>query len=292
MASGSSFFRERSDLMNVSAKIAVIGVGNMASAIISGILSAKPHGIDGNSLILFNRTPEKAERFSSSGALVAPSATDAVSRSGYVLLAVKPQNIPDLLAELAPLDLDGKVFVSICAGISSELICSRLGREVPVVRVMPNTPLQMGLGVSAVSRNSLVTDDDFQLICDIFGCSGTVLRIREEQMDAIVGVNGSSPAYFYYFFDAMVKSARAQGVDVDENELVSAVCRTAIGAAEMLMRSGKTPEELIRAVTSPNGTTERAMNVLKAADAAGTIDAAMRACTERSKELAAEAAAK
>lgn len=276
----------------MSTKIAVIGVGNMASAIISGIISAKPHEIDGSSLILFNRTPEKAERFRSAGASVAASAEDAVKPAGIVLLAVKPQNIPELLEKLAPLDLDGKVFVSICAGISSELICSKLGREVPVVRVMPNTPLQMGLGVSAISRNSLVNDADFQLICDIFGCSGTVLRIREEQMDAIVGVNGSSPAYFYYFFDAMVKSAKAQGVDVAENDLVSAVCRTAIGAAEMLMRSGKTPEELIRAVTSPNGTTERAMNVLKEANVAETIDEAMRACTLRSKELAEEAAKK
>ena len=265
-------------------KTAVLGVGNMASAIIGGILNS---GLGkASDLRLFDRMPEKLAPYVEKGAYAASSLTDAVNGAEYILLSVKPQNLNEVLGELKATDLSGKTFISICAGVSTKIIENKLGRKVPVVRVMPNTPLQMGLGVSAVSRNSLVTDDDFQLICDIFGCSGTVLRIREEQMDAIVGVNGSSPAYFYYFFDAMVKSAKAQGLDCDG--IVEAVCRTVIGSAEMLMRSGKTPEELIRAVTSPKGTTERAMNVLFEANVADTIDKAMRACTDRAAEMAEE----
>ena len=155
---------------------------------------------------------------------------------------------------------------------------------------MPNTPLQIGLGVSAVARNNLVEDADYEKICGIFEASGMVLRLEEDQIDAVTSVNGSSPAYFYYFIDAMMKSAEAQGLHCEN--LLEAICKTAIGSAEMLMRSGKTPAELIRAVTSPHGTTEQAMNVFYKAGTAETIDEAMRACTRRAAEMAKEAAEK
>ena len=268
--------------------LAVIGVGNMASAIIGGILNSKELGVGGGDITLFDRFPAQYERLGDIGARVASSASEAVSAADYILLSVKPQNIGEVLSELRELSLDGKTFISICAGISTDIICDKLGRRVPVVRVMPNTPLQIGLGVSALARNELVSDEDFEFACRIFGAAGMVMRLDESQMNTVICVNGSSPAYFYYFIDAMVKSAKAQGLECDN--LVEAVCRTVIGSAEMLMRSGKTPEELIRAVTSPKGTTERAMNVLFEADVADTIDRAMRACTDRAVEMAREAA--
>lgn len=278
-------------LMSKKTTLAVIGVGNMASAIIGGILSSdSATGITGDSLVLYNRTPEKAEKFAKDGAFIAKNAAEAAEKGDYILLAVKPQNIPDLLADIAKIDMTGKVFISICAGISSEIICVKLGREVPVVRVMPNTPLQIGLGVSAIARNNLVEDADYEKICGIFEASGMVLRLKEDQIDAVTSVNGSSPAYFYYFIDAVMKSAEAQGLHCEN--LLEAICKTAIGSAEMLMRSGKTPAELIRAVTSPHGTTEQAMNVFYKADTAATIDEAMRACTRRAAEMAKEAAEK
>ena len=265
-------------------KLAVLGVGNMASAIIGGILNS---GLGtASDLRLFDRQPAKLAPFVEKGAYAATSLTDAVTDSDFILLSVKPQNLPEVLGELANADLDGKCFISICAGVSTSIIEKRLGRKIAIVRVMPNTPLQIGLGVSALSRNSEASDEQFAFAKAVFESSGMVLTLDESKMNAIISVNGSSPAYFYYFIDAMVKSAKAQGLDCDN--LVEAVCKTVIGSAEMLMRSGKTPEELIRAVTSPKGTTEKAMIVLQNADVASTIDSAMRACTARAEEMAAE----
>ena len=265
-------------------KLAVIGVGNMASAIIGGILNS---GLGkASELRLFDRKPEKLAPFTEKGAYAASGIADAVDGADFILLSVKPQNLTEVLGELKAAELSGKTFISICAGVSTSIIEKKLGRAVPVVRVMPNTPLQIGLGVSALAKNAEVSDEAFDFACSVFESSGMVLKLDESAMNAIISVNGSSPAYFYYFIDAMCKSAKAQGLDCDG--IVEAVCRTVIGSAEMLMRSGKTPEELIRAVTSPKGTTERAMNVLFDADVAGTIDKAMRACTDRAAEMARE----
>lgn len=264
--------------------LAVLGVGNMASAIIGGILSS---GLGtASELRLYDKMPEKLLPYEKKGAYIAASLTDAAASAEYILLSVKPQNLGDVLGELSTIDLEGKTFISICAGVSTSIIEKKLGRPTPIVRVMPNTPLQIGLGVSALCKNSPVTDEAFDFAASIFESSGMVLKLEESAMNAIISVNGSSPAYFYYFIDAMCRSAKAQGLDCDG--IVEAVCKTVIGSAEMLMRSGKSPEELIRAVTSPNGTTERAMKVFYAADTADTIDKAMRACTDRAAEMAAE----
>ncbi|MBQ8508658.1 MAG: pyrroline-5-carboxylate reductase [Clostridia bacterium] len=266
-------------------KIAFIGTGNMASAVIHGLLSsgsAKPADI-----ILFDRMTSQYERFAGIDVGIASSIADAVQRAEVVFLSVKPQNFEEALTDVknAGADLSKKLFVSIGAGISTAAIRRMVGSDVAVVRCMPNTPLQIGLGVTAVCRTGNVSDEDFDFAAGIFGCAGMVLRLDESQMNTIIAVNGSSPAYFYYFIDAMVKSAKAQGLDCDG--IVEAVCKTVIGSAEMLMRSGKTPEELIRAVTSPGGTTERAMNVFRDARTDRTIDLAMRACTDRAVEMSA-----
>lgn len=265
-------------------KLAVLGVGNMASAIIGGIIRSGL-GTEAD-LRLYDKMTEKLDVFTNNGAYAAKSLADAADGAEYILLSVKPQNLGEVLGELKETDLEGKTFISICAGISTEIIENMLGKKTPIVRVMPNTPLQIGLGVSALARNDSVSDEAFDFAVSVFESSGMVLKLDESKMDSIISVNGSSPAYFYYFIDAMCRSAKAQGLDGDD--ILEAVCRTVIGSAEMLMRSGKTPEELIRAVTSPKGTTEKAMNVLYEADVASIIDNAMRACTSRAVEMAEE----
>lgn len=272
-------------------KLAVIGVGNMASAIIGGILKSGLY--KETDLRLFDKMTEKLDVYVKNGAYAAKDLIDVIDGAEYILLSVKPQNIGEVLGELKKADLNGKTFISICAGISTSIIEKYLGKRVPVVRVMPNTPLQIGLGVSAVAKNNMVSDKAFDLAVSIFESSGMVLKLDESKMNAIISVNGSSPAYFYYFIAAMCDSAKAQGLsDVDDKDILNAVCNTVIGSAKMLMDSGKTPEELIRAVTSPKGTTEKAMNVLYEADVASIIDNAMRACTDRAVEMAKEAEAK
>ncbi len=268
-------------------KIAFLGTGNMAAAIIRGMFAAKlPFA--GSDLVLYNRTPAKYAAFADLSPVIAPDAAEAVRLADVVFLCVKPQNFSELLTPIreSGVTLDGKVFVSIAAGISTEAVGGMLGQNCAVVRCMPNTPLKIGMGVTAVCRNALVSDEDYELVCGIFSAAGIVMRLEESQMNTVICVNGSSPAYFYYFIDAMVKSAKAQGLECEN--LVEAVCRTVIGSAEMMLRAdaeGTTPAELIRAVTSPKGTTERAMNVFAEADAAAVIDRAMRACTDRAEEM-------
>lgn len=264
--------------------ITFIGTGNMASAIIGGLLGS---GCPADLITVYDKLSEKAEAFAARSVNVAKTLTEACEKSEFVLLAVKPQNFAEVLGELSTSDVDisGKVFISIAAGISTDAICKMLKKECAVVRVMPNTPLQVGLGVSALCRNRGVSDADFDLACSIFESSGMAVRLDESQMNTVICANGSSPAYFYYFIDAMVRSAKEQGLTLDEHTLTEMVCRTVIGSAQMLIESGKSAEELIRAVTSPNGTTERAMNVFRDEKTDEIIDRAMRACTDRAEEM-------
>lgn len=256
----------------------------MATAIIGGMLDS---GVNASLITVYDKFADKTAAFASRGVNAAPTLCDAAAASELILLSVKPQNFAEVLGELAEsgVDTQSKVFISIAAGISTDAVCKMLGRNCAVVRVMPNTPLQVGKGVSALCRNSLVSDESFALARSIFDCAGMTICLDESQMNTVICANGSSPAYFYYFIDAMVRSAKAQGLDCDEKTLTEVICRTVIGSAEMLLASGKSAAELIRAVTSPNGTTERAMNVFYEEDVDKTIDRAMRACTARAEEM-------
>ncbi len=267
--------------------ITFIGTGNMATAIIGGMLTT---GTNASLITVYDKFSEKAAAFSARGINIAPTLEVAVEKSEFILLSVKPQNFAEVLGAIknSGIDLCQKTFISIAAGISIEAISAMLGRDCAVVRVMPNTPLQVGKGVSALTRNALVSDEDFALVQSIFASSGMTVCIDETQMNTVICANGSSPAYFYYFIDAMVRSAKAQGLDLDEKTLTEIVCRTVIGSAEMLIASDKSAAELIRAVTSPNGTTERAMNVFYDEKVDEIIDRAMRACTIRAEEMAKE----
>jgi len=258
-------------------KLSFIGVGNMASAIINGINAEK--------VCLYDKLPEKAAAFADRGYIAAPTAADAVKYGDYVFLAVKPQNIPDLFAELndCGVDCGGKVFVSIVAGLAIESIVEGTGCKA-VVRTMPNTPMMIGMGVTALSRSEAVSDADFDEVCAIFGTVSETIVLPEEKMNAIISVTSSAPAYVYQFIDAIYSSAKAQGID--DPETLTLICRMVQGSAEMVIRSDKTPSELVQVVKSPGGTTERALNVLDECDLYGMIDRAMKACTARAAELA------
>ena len=215
----------------------------------------------------------------------ASSAIEAVKDADYIVLAVKPQNFPELLEELRTggTSFNGKTFISIAAGISCESICHGLGQDVAVIRTMPNTPLMIGKGVTALSRNHLVADEDFSIVEAMFSALGKTMQLPEDKMNAVIAATSSAPAYVYHFIDSIYKEAQNEGVN--SPELLSAVCAMVIGAAEMLMSTGRSPEELIRMVTSPKGTTERAMNILYEEGFSDMIARAMQACTKRAEEL-------
>lgn len=248
----------------------------MAYAIVSGL---RP-----DTVTIYDKVPSQYCKFDKNIERAA-SATEAVNGAQYTFLAVKPQNFPELLSELKENNvmLEGKTIVSIAAGVSCASICKQLGRQVAVIRTMPNTPLMIGKGVTALSVNELVTGEAFSEINDLFSKLGKTLPLPESKMNAIIAATSSAPAYVYHFIDAICKEAKKEGID--SPELLSAVCAMVSGSAEMLMSSQSSPDELVRMVTSPNGTTERAMNVLYEEHFSETVAKAMRACTQRAEEL-------
>jgi len=262
-------------------KLAVIGVGNMAKAIIGGILSKN---LPLSGIILFDRTVAQYESFLNHSLIqTADSITAAVRDANCVLISVKPQNYDEVLEEIATLpDADKKLYISIGAGISSDSVSKRLlGAQ--VVRVLPNVPMLIGQGVSVICQNPAVATSDFEFVCDIFRSAGSVLLIDEKDMNAIIGVTSSSPAYVFQFILAMYQGALAQGLD--GKDLLNAICDVVIGSALTLKSSSDTPEEWISRVASKGGTTERALATLKEYQFSEGIGAAMKACTVRADEL-------
>lgn len=260
-------------------RFAFIGAGNMAYAIIGGM--------GDKDITLYDKFPSQYEKFEGK-IKIAASVYDAVRKADYIVLSVKPQNFKELTAEIkeSGVSLDGKTFVSIAAGVSCRSICNGLGRDVAVIRTMPNTPLLVGQGVTALSRNEYVTDKAFSEIFEMFSSIGKAFVLPEDKMNAVIAATSSAPAYIYYIIDCICNEAKAEGIDTPE--LLNMVCEMVKGSAEMVIQSGKTPAELVKMVTSPNGTTERAMKVFMERDINKTISEAMKACTERAEELSAE----
>jgi pyrroline-5-carboxylate reductase len=173
------------------------------------------------------------------------------------------------------------------AGISSQNV-SDAANGAAVVRVMPNTPMLIGKGVIAVCRNEKVSDSDFEYICDVFSSSGSVIKIDESEMNRIIAVTGSSPAYVFMMIKAMYEGAVAQGLlenRLSEKDLTNAICDTIIGAAELMKQGTKTPDEQISTVASKGGTTERAIAELESYHFCEAIISAMDKCTKRADEL-------
>lgn len=262
--------------------IAFIGVGNMANAIIGGLL--RSGAADHAHLILTDRFPEKCAPYTKLGAALAATPAEAAKAADCVVLSVKPQNFPEVLDELSHVEgISDKLIVTIAAGITVETVKTALCGA-PVVRVLPNTPMLIGMGVSVICKAPDVAPDDFAFVTAMFQASGSVLIIDEAEMNRIISVTSSSPAYVFAFIDAICQGAKAQGLDGDA--LLSTVCDMVIGSATLLRDGGLTPTEQISRVTSKGGTTEQAMAVLAKRDMAGMVKEAMEACTARADELA------
>lgn len=275
-------------------KIAFIGVGNMATATLMGITSKEVGGVSWKDIILFNRHPEKIEDYKSRGAQIAYSTKEAVELADVVFLCVKPQNFPEILPDLKGCNhVERKVFVSVAAGINTETV-SEAALGAAVVRAMPNTPMLIGQGVIAVCRNDKVSDADFDYVCDLFRSSGTVIRLDEAEMNRIICVTGSSPAYVFMMIKAMYDGAVLQGLlsnkdghGLTEKELINSICDTLIGTAQLMKSGNKSPDEQIAAVASKGGTTERAIAELQNYHFCEGIVSAMQKCTDRANELSA-----
>ena len=263
-------------------KLAVIGVGNMARAVITGIRAST---VEVDEICLFDKNTEQYSLLPDIGLKYknADSIASAVERSDCVLLSVKPQNFEDVLKEIATVDeYQNKLYITIAAGITVQSVSDALGGA-RVVRVLPNLPMTIGMGVSVICKNKHVATDDFKFVCSLFESSGSVLLIDESDMNRIIGVTSSSPAYVFKFINAVYQGALAQGLS--EEGLLDAVCDVFIGSASLLKQLSDTPSELISKVASKGGTTEQALLKLNEADVDNAIYQAMLACTKRADEL-------
>ncbi len=264
-------------------KIAVIGTGNMALAIIGAV--NKSGRMSSDVFCAFDKFDIQLQKASKLGAKTASTLNEALVDSDFVLLSVKPQDLDNVLLDIknSCADFDKKIYISICAGISSDYICNLIGCKVPVIRVMPNAPMMIGAGATAITRNDLVSDKNYSKICGIFSFGGEVSSIPEEQMNAIISVNSSSPAYFYEIIRVMIEYAKTQGID---EKIAKSMAQNAMyGAAKMLKSSDMTPDELISVVKSKKGTTEAALDSFKENNLERIIFDAMSACTRRAEEL-------
>ena len=266
---------------NSEYKIGFIGVGNMASAMISGMTGVGLY--PWSNIYLFDISEDKTARFAEQGAIAVDSVKKLYDNCNCIVLSVKPQTFPSVLAELKACKNDKRVlYVSIGAGISTDSISTALDGA-PVVRALPNTPMLIGKGVSAICRNDGVTDHEFEFSCSIFESAGSVLKITENEMNRIICVTSSSPAYVFMFIKAICDAATAQGLD--GQAALSSVCDMVSGAAELLKTSDKTADELISMVCSKGGTTERAVAELNRLGFPEAIASAMQKCTDRANEL-------
>lgn len=262
--------------------ISFIGAGNMAFAIIGGLTNENSElAVKKNQITLFDANPAQYDKFVGDFN-IAKDINEAV-KADIIFLAVKPQNYADVLNEIKDTDFDGKILISIAAGISTEFIEKIVGK-CAVVRTMPNTPLLVGKGLTALCRNKNVSDADFDLVEKMFAASGSTIRIEESEMNKIITATSSSPAYVFLFIKAICDGALAQGLKCDD--VRKAVCDAVIGSAYLARESKLSLEELIRMVTSPKGTTEQAMNVFYNDGFEAMIKKAMDACLKRADELA------
>lgn len=259
--------------------ILFIGTGNMASAISNGIISS---GIAlPEQTILYDKNPSQYSKFHQS-CIKANSLSEGFASADFVFLSVKPQNIREILDEIKLLDYKDKVFISICAGITIESIEKSLPNA-SIIRTMPNTPLLIGQGVTAVCRNNLVDSDSFEKVKKMFASSGKVYEIMEEDINALTALTSSSPAYVYLFAKAL--QAGAQKLGFNYKDTVEMICSTLIGSANMILSSEKSLDDLIAMVKSPNGTTEKALNVFENKCFIEIVCQAMDACAKRAEEL-------
>lgn len=265
-------------------KVGFIGAGNMAGAIISGIAGSL---YDCDSIAVFDVDEKKRKQFFLKGMIVEDSAEDLVKNTEIVFLTVKPAHLNEVLEEIKDSVVPDNIFVSVVAGVSIGYIKEKLGvSDVAVVRAMPNTPVLLGKGATALSFDKNISDEKIKLVSSIFERVGVFRIIDERYMNAVISVNGSSPAYVYMFIKAIADGAVKQGIDIAT--ALDLATATVIGAAEMVKASSVSVDELIRAVCSPNGTTLEAVRVLEEKGFEKIIITAMDACTQRASELEGE----
>jgi len=263
-------------------KLGIIGFGNMAEAILGGILSAgfvikEDVTASGKDEAMLSKASEKY------GINVEPDNKKVVTEADVILLSVKPQILPDVIAEIKDVCTQDKLIISIAAGKSLQFIEDAFGCAHKIVRCMPNTPALVGEGSTGICFSASVSDEEKALALNMFSCVGKAQEVPEKLMDVVVGVSGSAPAYVFMFIEAMADAAVEMGMP--RAQAYTFAAQAVMGSAKLLLETGKHPGELKDMVCSPAGTTIAAVRVLEEKGMRAAVMDAVIKCIERSKEL-------
>lgn len=268
----------------MSYELALIGAGNMAEAIVRGLLNAQT--LSPEQMIAADPSENRRNLFTRElGVRTVVSSPEAARESLAVLLAVKPQQMGDVLKEIAPVISEKTLVISIAAGINTRFIETHLGlgRQWRVVRTMPNTPMLVGQGAVGICPGAFATRADVTAASRFFAPAAEVVEVTEQLMDAVTAVSGSGPAYVFYLLEHMIAAGVSLGLSPDQATRLAR--QTVLGAATMAKTTSDSPTELRRKVTSPNGTTQAAIEYLDQTGVGLNIEKAIQAACQRSVEL-------
>lgn len=271
--------------------LAFLGAGSMGGAILQGVVAS---GVPVDGIVATNRSRLKADALAALPGVTSIALeerpdgnAEAVASARIVLVGVKPAMVPDLLREIAPSLRPDAIVVSLAAGVTLQTFAAGLGQQAHVIRSMPNTPSTVRRGVTGLAAGAAATADDMALVRALFETVGAVIEVDEAQIDALSTISGSGPAYVFLLIEAFTRAAIGKGFSEADARLMAE--QTFIGATALLEASGEEPSELRRRVTSPKGTTERAVAVLQEAELEGVFARATDAALARARELAAGA---
>ncbi len=262
--------------------VGFIGAGNMGYAIIKGVSEsiAKSENIK---VFAYDKDEEKIKSIENLGAFPCSTERDIVKNCKYVVLAIKPQMFEEVLNTISSYVTQDTVIVSIAAGITGEYIKKMTIPDAKVVLVMPNTPLLLGEGATALAKVDPVSDDEFLFVRSMFSACGETAVVPADKMKEIIAVNGSSPAFIYLFAKGFIDYAKSAGIS--EDSAMKLFAKSLIGSAKMMTDSGYSLDELIKMVSSPGGTTLAGLDELYKGKLTEVVDNACKSCTRRAYEL-------
>lgn len=263
-------------------KLGFIGLGNMASAMIGGVL--KKETLKADEIIASSRTQESAKKAEDAfGITIIMDNKEVAKQADVLVLAVKPQVYPQVIEEIAGSIRKETVIVSIAPGKTVQWLKELFKAELGIVRCMPNTPALVMEGCTGVCRNENVSDEQFEQVMQILGSFGKAVEVPEKLMDTVVGVSGSSPAYVFMFIEAMADAAVMDGMP--RAQAYEFAAQAVLGSAKMVLETGMHPGQLKDMVCSPGGTTIEAVRVLEEKGFRSAVIEAQKACVSKAKGM-------
>ena len=269
------------DLPGGGLRLAILGAGVMGETVLSGLVRA---GWSPDRIVATDRRPERQLELTARYGITVLENPEAAAAVDTVVLVVKPQDMTDLLAEIAPALRPGTLVVSLAAGVDTASIEAALPPGTPVVRVMPNTPAQVDEGMAAISPGSASTEEHLARVTEILSATGRVVALPERYQDAVTAISGSGPAYLFFVVEAMIEAGVHLGLPRDT--ATELVVQTMLGSAKLLRETGEHPTVLRERVTSPGGTTAAAIRQLEDHKVRAAFLSAIEAAHDRSRDLA------